>query len=304
VSFPFAALRRRPPTWQRTGFTLIELLVVIAIIAVLIGLLLPAVQKVREAGARLRCTNNLKQIGLALHSCHDSANVFPRGGYSPITPSAATPQVLSWGASILPWLEQDNLFKAINPELAYTDPANQSAGATVVPGFLCPTAHGLMPTKKSSDLPSSSTVEFARNDYGAINGERGLRGTSATNSPERGVLILEMNLGLKDILDGTSQTLLVGEAPEGIHSIWISPRNVFDQSAPISMRRSDTSPYSSCQLPGVFCDFGQEMSSYHLGGANGLFADGSVRFVRSSMSNEVVAAICSRAGGEVIADPL
>jgi len=291
------SLRRR-----RWAFTLIELLVVIAIIAILIALLLPAVQKVREAAARLKCQNNLKQIGLALHSYHGSENVFPRGGYYPIAPSVTNPRVISWGASILPWLERESLFKSIVPEAAYTDPLNQAAGATVVPSFLCPTAHGTNPMRKSTDLPSTSTVEYARNDYGAINGERTLRAPGATNSPERGVLILAANLGIKDILDGASQTLLVSEAPEGIHGIWISPRNVFDQSAPISMRRSDTSQYASCQLAGVFCDFGQEMSSYHQGGANSLFADGSVRFLSSSMADTMIAAICSRAGGEVIGD--
>jgi prepilin-type N-terminal cleavage/methylation domain-containing protein/prepilin-type processing-associated H-X9-DG protein len=292
--------RGGPPCRRRSrGFTLIELLVVIAIVAILIGLLLPAVQKVREAAARIRCTNNLKQIGLALHSHHGASNAFPRGGSSVIAPSAGNPNVVSWGAAILPWLEQDNLFRALRTDLAYTDPANQAAGATVVPAFLCPSAHLLKPIRPSTDLPGA---EYARNDYAAINGERGLRFPTATNNPERGVLILASALALKDILDGTSQTLLVGEAPEGIHSLWISPRNVFDQSAPISQRRSDSSPYPSCQLPGVFCDFGQEMSSYHAGGANALFADGSVKFLRSTTANTVVAAVCSRAGGETLDD--
>jgi len=295
----FLPPRGCPPSRRSFGFTLIELLVVIAIIAILIGLLLPAVQKVREAAARLRCTNNLKQIGLALHSHHSAINRFPRGGYFPITPGSSNPNVISWGAAILPWLEQDNLFQTIRTDLAYTDPVNQPAGGTVVPAYLCPSAHGLMPRKPSTDVPS---VEYARNDYAAINGERGLRSPTASNNPERGVMILASALALKDILDGTSQTLLVGEAPEGIHSIWISPRNLFDQSAPISARRSDTSPYASCQLPGIFCDFGQEMSSYHSGGANALFADGSVKFLRASTGNHIIAAICSRAGGEAIDD--
>ena len=285
---------------RRHAFTLIELLVVIAIIAVLIGLLLPAVQKVREAAARAKCQNNLKQIGIALHGYHDNYQFFPRGGYFPIAPDATIPEKLSWGASILPWLEQEALHHGVHPELPYTDSANLTAGATVVSVFICPSSPKGELTKKSADLPGSSLNLYARNDYGAVNGERGLRSPTAANSPERGVLIMASNLSLADITDGTAQTILVGEAPEGIHSIWIGVRNVFDQSAPVSMRRSDSSPYPSCTLPGFFCDFGQEISSYHSGGANTVFADGSVHFLNESMSPFVLAALCSRAGGETI----
>jgi prepilin-type N-terminal cleavage/methylation domain-containing protein/prepilin-type processing-associated H-X9-DG protein len=282
------------------AFTLIELLVVIAIIAVLIGLLLPAVQKVREAAARAKCQNNLKQIGIALHRYHNDYGLFPRGGYVPIAPDATTPAKLSWGASILPFLEQDALFGMLHPELPYTDPANLAAGATVVPIFLCPSDPKGNLYQPSIDLPSSSPNLYAHTDYGAVNGERGLRSPTATNSPERGVLIMASNLSLADITDGTSQTILVGEAPEGISSIWISVRNVFDQSAPVSMRHSPTSPWPSCTLPGVFCDYGQEISSYHTNGANTVFADGSVHFLSESLSPAILAALCSRAGGETI----
>jgi len=291
-----------PHPRKHAAFTLIELLVVIAIIAVLVGMLLPAVQKVREAAARTKCANNLRQIGLALHAYHDATLAFPRGGYYPVTPSSTNPRPLSWGASILPWIDQDPLFRAITPVAVYTDGANQTAGATTVPIYLCPASKFTPLRRKSSDLPAASSVEFGRNDYAAVNGERGLRAANASNTPERGVMILERNIAMRDVTDGLSQTILVGEAPEGIHSIWISPRNVFDQSAPISERRSNTSPYASCQLPGIFCDFGQELSSYHLAGATTVFADGSVHFLASSISPATIAALCSRSGGESISE--
>jgi prepilin-type N-terminal cleavage/methylation domain-containing protein/prepilin-type processing-associated H-X9-DG protein len=295
----------RLPSAIRRGFTLIELLVVIFIVAALIGLLLPALQQVREAASRIKCQNNLKQFGIGLIGYHDNYQVFPRGGYDPIAPDADTPTMLSWGASILPWLEQDSLYSGIDPALPYTDPANLAAGMTVLPIFLCPTNATDSLFRPSVDLPTSSPNLYARTDYGAVNGERDLRSPTATNSPERGVLIVANNLSIADITDGTSQTILVGEAPEGISSIWISVRNVFDQSAPISAKHDLDSPYPSCTLPGawVFCDFNQEISSYHPGGASTLFADGSVHFLSSNLDPLVLAALCSRAGGEVIAEP-
>src|SRR5690349_9537123 len=128
---------------ERRAFTLIELLVVIAIIAILIGLLLPAVQKIREAAARMKCTNNLKQIGLALHNYHDANNYFPPGYVDRNTNPASTPDNdlgpgWAWSSFLLPYLEQDNLYKQINFNVAMGVGANAALAQQPLTIFQCP----------------------------------------------------------------------------------------------------------------------------------------------------------------------
>ncbi len=265
----------------RRAFTLIELLVVVAIVGMLLALLLPAVQAARESARAAQCQNNLKQLGIGLQNYHDTYKTFPRGGW-PVTASC-----LSWGAAILPRIEEQALFDRLNRSLPYTDPSNVAAGQTVLPVFICPTSHRDSLYRSSPDLPSTSTIQYARSDYGGLNGERGLRSPTATNNPERGVMILASNISLKMITDGSSQTVMLGEAPEGESSIWISVRNYFDQSAPINTLATYAPQF-------VFYDYGQEINSYHPGGAFTLFADGSVHFLAETLDGQTLAALVSR----------
>jgi prepilin-type N-terminal cleavage/methylation domain-containing protein len=275
------------------GFTLVELLTVIAIIGVLVALLLPAVQASRESARRTQCQNNLRQIGIALHSYHETNGSFPRGGWPP------SQAAFSWSASLLPELEASNVYDLLNRQAPFTDPANRQVGSTRIAVFLCSSARhdSLFREYPPPTAFAAERFPLARTDYGAVNGERTLRSPTATNNPERGAMIFERNISLKDITDGASQTILVGEAPEGIQGMWLDVLNVFDQSESIN------TPYrNEYEKPFAFADFGQEISSYHPAGALVLLADGSVHFLPESLDSLVLAALCSRAGDEPIGD--
>lgn len=329
-------LRRPDPPTVITGFTLIELLVVISIIALLIALLLPAVQQVREAARRSQCQNNLKQMGLAFHNYHDVHGVFPKGGYggnlsSPTlynTSNARACRQLSWGTALLPYLDQSPLYNRWDHGLWYLEGSNQELSQTRLSVFLCPSCP--LPALKPNGDNSSSTPQYARSDYSGNYGERGLRCFPSTNCQNnyategdntgqpRGVMTLQPSAsffsptyGIKDFLDGTTTTIMLGEAPNGLHSLWAGHKNVLDQSAPINARyatSADTS-WSACItianssiIGRLGCDFGQEFHSYHVGGAHFLFGDGSGRFISENIDIRLFSALLSRKGQEVVGE--
>jgi prepilin-type N-terminal cleavage/methylation domain-containing protein len=281
---------------RRRGFTLIELLVVIAIIAILIGLLLPAVQKVREAAARMQCSNNLKQLALAAHSYHDVAGSFPPW-YTQHLRTNVTPSVtyyLPWSIMILPHLEQDNTFKSY----AYFGTAS-----VPIKTFLCPSNTG-------SGVYSPGTANAnTLTHYLAVTGQRY---SDWTRGGDTGIMAgypVTQQVKMPAISDGTSNTVLIGERPSMPNDGWgwISNRDTDSNLWMVTQSTADRTIYSPCAYPMTFqpgkinvnCDVNHFWSN-HTNGGNFAVADGSVRFFQYSAGTTLLPLMATRAGGEVL----
>ncbi len=306
---------RRPRPCR--AFTLIELLVVIAIIAVLIGLLLPAVQSAREASRRAQCLNNLRQIALAMHNYHDAVATFPPG-YVSLTQGnqpngAEIGPGWGWGTLLLSQLDQTPLYNLANYSLPTTAPASQTARVTRLTTFLCPSNvgdHGPLTIKDASG--NVLVADLAPGQYVGVAGQLEPEEFPAQNN---GVFYRNSKIGFRDITDGTSSTLMIGERsqnvadatrvgmiPSGLacnNPSW--PVQDCEASNVLVLGHTGPSPDEPwIDVPNNKKAGVDDFHSLHAGGCNFAFCDGSVRFIKESINPQVFSYLATRAGGEVI----
>ncbi len=289
-----------PRPLSRRGFTLIELLVVIAIIAILVGLLLPAVQKVREAAARVKCQNNLKQLGLAANNYHDGMGCLPSGGtwwgipptyLAPGQPAVGPDQQGGWGFQILPYIEQDNLFKGANQGSIAA--CQIQAISTPVAQFFCPSRRSPMMLAPTGNwYPPSGTFGHAPTDYAASN----LEGNGA-------IAYGFVGNPFRVISDGLSNTLLFGD--KRMDLTYLGQYQSDDNEGYTSGWDHDTVRLTtSPPLPDTHNGSGwgeERFGSSHSGGVfNVVLCDGSVRTVSYSITQSTFANLGNISDGNVL----
>ncbi len=326
-------VRNRLASRRRFGFTLIELLVVIAIIAVLIALLLPAVQSAREAARRIQCTNNLKQIGLAMHNYESSNGGLPPGAlYYGFGPGNASSFKSGWSTRILAYLEQRQIYDSYNFSWTFTNWANQTAVKTTISAFICPSSpRGGATVQGIPDLDVGYILDMnrsaARSDYFTA---RTVVPAWYSDDPElASALQWTRQTPLAAITDGTSNTMLayeVASKPDyysrnklvksfasdavtnayfetGAWGGYMSMRLVtFKGKTPVGNCKIDCTDGWDYDGPCVInCHNGWNGAySFHPGGINAVACDGSVKFLKETISRSVYLAYATRAQGEVL----
>ncbi len=276
------------------GFTLVELLVVIAIIGILVGLLLPAVQAAREAARRASCTNNLMQLGLAVHHFDYNMEHLPSGVIDSAGPirNEALGQHVSWIVQILPQIEEGNAYRKFDTAAGAYAAVNQPVRQHRISLLMCP-----------SDPMVARDEKIAHSSYVGC--------SNSTEAPidanNNGLLFLNSKIRFSDILDGSSSTLLLGEAPVAQDSLgWVSGTRAtlrnsvgidnpnYFAAVPTSDSSSDT---SGSQVDSLHVG---SFGSSHTGGANFVYADGAVNFLSQNMDPKTFEQLGNRADGEMV----
>jgi prepilin-type N-terminal cleavage/methylation domain-containing protein len=289
---------------SRRGFTLIELLVVVAIISLLIAIIFPAIQKVREAANLLACKSNLKQIGVAMNHYHNDYKRYPVGYYDPTPwPQLDNGPGWGWAAYLLPYVEQDDLYKQINFNLDVGDPVNSSICRTFLKIYYCPSDEKL-PAGTFTITDGAKSWTMAQGSYVACNGNDGV--DDFTTPPHTGAFVRGVKgYSFADIRDGVSNTMFVGDRTQRLsYSTWVGgptgalnpflmePGNFGAEVTLLLCHAGDTGP----NTPGVF-DADSTMSP-HLRGVPFLFGDGSVHFINNNIDIATWRALATRAGFE------
>jgi prepilin-type N-terminal cleavage/methylation domain-containing protein len=296
------------PTSSKRGFTLIELLMVIAIIAILIALLLPAIQSSRENARRAQCGNNLLQLGIALGNYVSTHNVLPPGVVNDKGPILNIPKGyhVSWAVQILPFIEQNNVYRRFDFRNGVYHPSNETAGSAVIQTFLCP-----------------SNSRTGRCQYAGCHHDV----DAPIDADNHGVLYLNSRVAYDDITDGLHHTILLGEIHAGGPTLgWSSGtrstlrntghrlnepdhlfqsmgRSQFGRFGNATTAASDYQEIEQLVSDGVLpIGYTGGFSSQHSHGANFLFCNGAVRFVRDSINSTVYQHLGNRNDGEIISD--
>jgi prepilin-type N-terminal cleavage/methylation domain-containing protein/prepilin-type processing-associated H-X9-DG protein len=317
---------------ERRGFTLIELLVVIAIIAVLIALLLPAVQSARAAARRISCVNNLKQLGLAMHNYHQAIGTFPIGRIGIRRPATATPYLYdptggnsrrTWAWLMLPYIEQTALYNAINFNLPFNHHSQDTALRMLTGTYVCPADPNMVtldtggfPIYKANYMVNWGNATFWQD--GQNNPYTGpMPGALSTVTFLGAPFSLDQAYGIQSIVDGTSNTLLASEVKIGLFNGTAQDHrgDVFNDDYNCAMFMAYTTPNTKVpdQLAG-YCQYPWQTNppctggsppfnasrSYHAGGVNALMADGSVRFAKDTIDPTIWRGLSTTKGNEVL----